>query len=705
MLEHQPTLSARHKGILEVEGLRFRDLDGDGVLSPYEDWRLSARERAVDLRKRLSREQKAGLMIIGSQYMAGSPWVGPDGGSPDLSHGVDGLNLVPKTEGGSFLRREDGYSRKHLLTGESLETPRLHASSAFRAIGERHQRRFIVRDNPSAADLAFWANELQELAEQSEFGIPVVLTSNTRNHVGSTTTLGVSEAGGVFSEWPGELGLAALMDEQLMLTFAETARREWRAAGLHKLYGYMADVPSEPRWSRFDGTLGEDPETVSRLIGALVRGFQGERLGPDSVALTIKHFPGGGVRTEGHDPHFVWGQTNDYPTEGSLEQYHLPPFRAAIAAGVASVMPYYSKPSNASTPQLSPELHAGGGQFEEVAFAYNEQFLTDLLRNRLGFQGYVNTDSGVLEGMAWGVEDLTLAQRWAKLVRAGSDLVGDELDPSTLLEAIESGQLEEHELDRSVQLLLEEMFTLGLFENPYVDVARAEAVSQDHATRALGAAAQRRSVTLLRNDRCLLPLPTDVPSVYVEVLARTGGVSETAELRTAVAARVGAARVVDDPAEAAMAILWVQPSISLFSDDKPGSDISMELGERGVDVARVLRIQEAVPTVLVLNLINPWVIADVEPSAAAVAATYGISPANLVAVLFGDDAPGGRLPLTVPRSDAVISASARDVPGMFAGVDYAYVDSAGAVYRYGFGIDVRSEHGAWCATGRRADRA
>lgn len=152
----------------------------------------------------------------------------------------------------------------------------------------------------------------------------------------------------MFSEWPGELGLAALRDPALVRRFAEVARREWRAAGLHKIYGYMADVPSEPRWSRFDGTLGEDPEHVAELIVEMVKGFQGEQLGADSVALTVKHFPGGGVRTDGHDPHFAWGQDNEYPTPGSLEKYQLPPFEAAVRAGVASVMPYYSKPLNSS---------------------------------------------------------------------------------------------------------------------------------------------------------------------------------------------------------------------------------------------------------------------------------------------------------------------------------------------------------------------
>lgn len=689
MIITQPRITSRSKPILEVDGLHFRDLDGDGTLTPYKDWRLTPRERAEDLTARLGAAEKAGLMIIGSHYMNGSPWVTDSGGMPNLLADPSVLTRQPTADdSGSYLRAEDGYARHQMITGEPLAEPRLHASSSRGAIQQRHQRRFIVRDNPSAGDLARWANELQELAEATPFGIPVVLVSNPRNHVGSAATLGVGEAGGVFSEWPGELGLAATHDDDLVRNFAEVARREWRASGLHKMYGYMADVPSEPRWSRFDGTLGEDPDAVGRSIVAMIRGFQGDSLGPDSVALTVKHFPGGGVRTDGHDPHFAWGQDNEYPTAGSLATYQLPPFRAAIDAGVASVMPYYSKPVNTSAGQLPADLRAGDEQFEEVAFAYNTALITGLLREHLGFTGYVNTDSGVLEGMAWGVQELTSVERWVKLVRAGSNVVSDELDPAVLLTAIESGALDESELDSSAILLLEEMFTLGLFENPYVDPAEAEAVAADPETRAVAEAAQRRSVTVLRNDQGLLPLSPDLSRVYVEAFARHGSDAVTASLRAAVTERLGAGALVDDPADADAAIVWVLPAISLFGgDDRPDTALTVGLVDRGIDVSRVQQIQAAAPTALVINFTNPWVIADVEPGAAAVTATFGISAQNLAAVLFGDDVPRGRLPLTVPRSEAAVAESPRDVPGMFCGPDYPYVDSAGSIYSYGHGID------------------
>ena len=356
-------------------------------------------------------------------------------------------------------------------------------------------------------------------------------------------------------------------------------------------------------------------------------------------------------------------------------------------------MPYYSKPVNTSAEQLPADLQAEDAQFEEVAFAYNRALITGLLREHLGFTGYVNTDSGVLDGMAWGVQELTSVERWVKLVRAGSNVVSDELDPTVLLAAIESGALDESELDSSVILLLEEMFTLGLFENPYVDPAEAEEVAADPETREVAEAAQRRSVTILRNDRNLLPLSRDVSSIYVEAFARHGSDAVTASLRAAVTEMLGEGRLVDDPAEADAAIVWLLPAISLFGgDDRPDTALTVGLVDRGIDVSRVQQIQAATPTALVVNFTNPWVITDVEPGAAAVAATYGISPQNLAAVLFGDDVPRGRLPLTVPRSEAAVADSPRDVPGMFCGPDYPYVDSAGSTYTHGYGVDVE---GAW----------
>ena len=667
----QPLIDARAKGTLTVDGLTFKDLDGDGRLAPYEDWRLEPAERAADLVSRMSVEEKAGLMIIGSHYMGDSP-------------------LAKNPTPGKLLNEDDSWAERHPISGAPFEKPVLSTSGARQGILERHQRYYIVRDNPEADRLAEWSNALQEIAEGSRLGIPVVLTSNPRNHVSvAPPTFGVTEAAGKFADFPGELGLAAMQDPVLARRFGDVCRRQWRAAGLHKMYGYMADLPTEPRWSRCNGTFGEDVQLVGEYVREVTLGMQGETLGSESLAATVKHFPGGGVRLDGHDPHFHWGQTNDYPTAGSLEKYHLPPFRAAVEAGAASIMPYYAKPVNSSAEVMPKHLwFSEAEQFEQVAFAFDDRIVASLLRDELGHTGYVNSDSGVIDAMPWGIEHLTEPQRFAKAVRAGVDIFSDMSDPAGLLAALaEDGAdgLTESDLDPACTRLLTEIFSLGLFENPYVDPGNALAVATDAQLRAFGDDTQRRSVTVLRNETGLLPLGGGV-KVYVDVQQRKDSAHVTGLLRAALAdAGVSVVGTVED---ADVAVLWLRPSIFLFTDDKEGQAISVDPADNGVDVDHVVEVENAVPTVLVVNITNPWLLREVEPDAAAVLATYEISAANLAAVLLGETAPQGRLPLTIPRSAQAVAASPRDVPGLDCGDDYPYVDRVGSVYSYGFGLSL-----------------
>lgn len=665
----QPELGSRTGRFIGQDGLRFRDLDGDGVLSPYEDWRLTPQQRAQDLVQRMSTEEKAGLMVIGSHY-------------PGTS------SFLPEPTG-DLLNQNDVWRSENPITGVPFAEPVLVTSSSENAIHLRHQRYLVVRDNLRPRELAAWTNAVQELAEASAHGIPAVFASNPRNHVALVAQFGVNESAGVFSEWPGELGLAALDDDGLMEDFGREIAREWRAGGIHKLYGYMADLASEPRWSRFNGTFGEDPQLISRYIGAVVRGMQGSTLSCESVATTIKHFPSGGVRLDGHDPHFAWGQTNEYPTAQALVEHHLPPFQAAIDAGAASIMPYYARPMNSSAAQLDQDLWQGPTtQFEEVAFAYNRTFLQDLLRERMGHQGYVNSDSGVIDAMMWGVEELSEAERFAAAVRAGTDIFSDMANPAQLLAAVTEGHLAASELDRPVERLLAEIFTLGLFENPYVCEDRAEEVIGNAEVWALGERAQRRSVTLLRHDDGILPLQLDRPlKLHVLVTGRTQIEKVQTQLEEAVGTVWPDAQLVSSPEEADLAIVWARPEIALFEDDREGHALSMDPRDNGVSVDRVREIEVAVPTVLVVNATNPWLLGEIEPGAAAVAVSFEIKPEHLLRSLAGEDGgPAGRLPFAFPASAAAVADSPRDVPGALLGEGYAYEDRDGARYVCGSGL-------------------
>src|SRR5690554_2281349 len=234
-------------------------------------------------------------------------------------------------------------------------------------------------------------------------------------------SVGLSVGETDFSVWPGELGLAAMRDFELTRTFADMARREWTAVGLRKGYMYMADLATEPRWQRVEGTFGEDPERAAACTEAIVLGFQGDTLGPASVALTTKHFPGGGAAYKGFDPHYTYGRNAVFP--GGQFDSNLLPFKAAIKAGTSSIMPYYSLPKDT--------------EYEEVAYAYNKGILRDLLRDELGFKGIINSDTGPIESMPWGVDSLSIGERYVKALEAGTNMFAGNADPTQLINTLQ----------------------------------------------------------------------------------------------------------------------------------------------------------------------------------------------------------------------------------------------------------------------------
>jgi beta-glucosidase len=287
--------------------------------------------------------------------------------------------------------------------GELLEGPSpFGGEGATRLVVDRRLNHFNIYSAPDARRLAEWQNSLQRLAETTRLGIPVTISSDPRHSFDENAV--VSWSSGSFSQWPEPIGLAATRDEELVRGFGEIARQEYRAVGIHLALHPMADVATEPRWARIGGTFGEDFELVGRLAAAYVRGFQGDELGPASVACMLKHFPGGGPQADGEDPHFPYGKDQVYP--GGRFDDHLGPFETVIAAGTAQVMPYYGRPV--------------GTELEPVGFGFNRQVITGLLRGRVGFDGVVCTDWGLVtdlpmpdgslwEAKAWGVEELDTA--------------------------------------------------------------------------------------------------------------------------------------------------------------------------------------------------------------------------------------------------------------------------------------------------------
>ncbi|TDZ34998.1 putative beta-glucosidase C [Colletotrichum trifolii] len=540
-------------------------------------------------------------------------------------------------------------------------------NSTDNMIGEKHMTHFnLVGDINDAKKVAEFVNLAQKRAQDTRLGIPITLSTDPRHHF--TENIGTGFQAGVFSQWPETLGLAALRDADLVKKFAEIAREEYMAVGIRSALHPQVDLSTEPRWSRLGNTWGENATLTSELLVAYIKGFQGEQLGPHSVTTVTKHFPGGGPMENGEDSHFTYGKNQTYP--GSNFDYHLIPFKAAIAAGARQMMPYYSRPI--------------GTEYEPVGFSFNKQIVTALLREELGFEGIVVTDWGlitdtVIRGQdmparAWGLENTTELQRAARILDAGCDQFGGEQRPELIVQLVREGTVTEGRIDVSVRRLLREKFLLGLFDNPFVDPeAAARVVGNDYFAR-LGKEAQRRAYTLLTNKEDTLPLRHVAADTkfYIEGFNAT-----FLEARNFT--------VVETPEEADYALLRLEAPY----EPRPGGfEASYHAGSleySDEEKERQAAIYAAVPTIVDVILDRPAVIPEIVESASAVFGSFGSGSEAFLDVVFGISAPEGKLPFDLPRSMQAVEDSHEDVP----------YDTKDPVFRFGHGLryaDLCSAH-------------
>lgn len=722
--------------LIQKDGLTFKDIDGSGTLSPVNDWRLPAARRAAAYVRQLTVEEKIAQLFVADWRMAKYPPSGPMAMKID-NPVQDETGILDETE----CDTETIFGKQHII-------------GTTKMLKEAFYRHVILRANATPTDLADWVNQVNAVCEECEHFLPMSATSNSRNENGEVV-FGMNDAFGVLATWPGTLGIAAAVKGtgriDIVDKFADTVRREWNACGMRKGYMYMADTVTDPRWQRTYGTFGEDPALISEIMHHLIPGIQGKPNGvaKDGVAVTTKHFPGGGARENGFDPHYAAGQWNVYATEGSLEAYHLPPFRAAVECGTSSIMPYYSKPAAAkSAPQKDP---AGGDiPMEPYGFACNKYFIDDLLRKQLGFTGYINSDSGITRNMAWGVEMLDVPERVGFAVNhAGVDIISGIFDIEAAREAYDRAHngyykthpvpegftadqlvLTDEALDRAVTRTLTEMFELGMVDDPYRDPEEAEKTVARPADWAEAAKVHRESVVLLKNDGTL-PLTDDKlagKTVYAEAFHKDPRLSEqsTARLRELLKDLT----LTDDPAKADYALLFVTPQSGAYFSATPGY-LELDLCEgktvHNVDeegrpapeiheettVTGMGRIAEIARTVHArggkvignLNISLAWQPGSLEPLCDALTAGFDTYPDATLDVMRGRFAPVGKLPLTLPRGDEVLAVNAdgvcispNDVPGYDKdkympdalkdenGKAYAYRDAAGRYYEYGFGL-------------------
>ena len=652
----QPQLGCRSAEILNIDGMQFKDLNKNKKLDKYEDWRLPTDARIQDLISQMTIAEKIGFMLISTTRMAGD--------------NVFEAN-APKSEITSGFNEKDLVRADNMFTRKPLPYPNLNASGTTKGVMERHLRHFILRANTPAKIMAEWANNLQTLCETSRLGIPAIVASNPRNHVTTDASVGLSVGVTAFSKWPGELGIAAMRDLKLTREFAEISAKEWCAVGLRKGYQYMADLATEPRWQRVEGTFGEDADLTSSIVREIVLGFQGTKLGLHSVALTTKHFPGGGPQQGGQDSHFEWGKNAHYP--GGMFEYHVKPFKAAIEAGTSAIMPYYSRPV--------------GKGFEEVGFSYNKAIIQDLLRGQLGFKGIINSDTGPIDMMPWGVENLTLHERYQKAVLAGVDIFSGTADPTLLLETVKKGMISESRINESIARLLKEKFDLGLFENPYVDASMAEKIVGNTEFQKKADIALRKSIVLLRNDAKLLPLPTisgqvsksgSKPKIFFESYYNNGR-SKTPISVIIPKVNKWNLEFVATKEEAEIVLLWLTPTAGgLFN--ATSEPIELSLSKNKVDIQHINDITSSKPTVLAINYPSPWVIDEIDKgNLKTVLATFGTTQDALLDVVSGIFNPTGKMPFTTPISRQAVLNNQSDVPGHMKPKGYA-------LFKFGEGL-------------------
>ena len=584
------------------------------MVEPYQDPSNSVENRVEDLLARLTVEDKAGLMFH---------------------------DIISMGPAGQLIGSDNPFGRP--ATETAIRDMRINH---FNLAGQ-------VDDVP---ELVAWHNRVQELARATGPGIPVTLSTDPRHAFSNNP--GTEALAGAFSQWPQSLGLAALGDVDLVQRYADIARQEYLAAGIRVALHPQIDLATEPRWARIGMTFGEDADLTSRLVTAYIRGFQGAELGATSVATMTKHFPGGGPQKDGEDPHFAYGREQVYP--GGQTEYHLKPFRAAIAAGTSQMMPYYGMPV--------------GTDWEEVGFAFSHGVITDLLRDELGFDGIVCTDWGLISdsvimgqpmpARAWGVEHLSELDRAQKVIDAGCDQFGGESRPELVVELVRSGRVSQDRIDQSVRRLLREKFALGLFDQPFLDVDRAVATIGRADFVAEGEAAQRAAIVRLTaadSGPAARPVGTD-QAVYIENIGST------------IAARLG--RVIDDPADADLAVLRLnapyEPRPGGFESFFHAGSLEFPAAERD----RILRICEEVPTIIVLFLDRPAVVPEIASAAAAFLVEFGARDEAVVDVLLGEAQARGRLPFDLPSSTKAVTESRSDVP----------YDTADALFRFGDGI-------------------
>lgn len=693
--------------IIEADGLPFKDFEGSGQLLPYEDWRLPAEERASDLASRLSIEEIAGLMLYSPQNWLPMP-SDTYGGLPFAESGMKPYDISD-----SQLKFLTADNVRHVLLGKV--------------------------ESPTTA--ARWNNRVQALCEGRGHGIPANNSSDPRHYATADAEFAAG-CGGKISLWSNMLGLAATFSPEMVEEFARVASHEYRLLGIATALSPQADLGTDPRWYRYSSTFGCEPRLVADLTRAYSDGFQSpDRQGwsSRSVNTMAKHWPGGGSGEGGRDAHYGNGKFAVYPG-GCYEQHKLPFLNGAFAlkggtAMSSAIMPYYTISYNQTNENVGNSFNRDiiTRQLRKEA-GYDGVVCTDWLIT------HDEVHPGIHSGKPWGVERMTEAVRHYKALMAGVDQFGgnDRIEP--VLEAYRMG-VEEHgvkwmreRMELSARRLLLNMFRTGLFENPYIDVTETERYVGCPKYMEQGYRQQLASVVMLKNHGSLLPL-TRRMKLFIPQRRAPEGPNYWRQILPERIYDPVARHIVErdfdiapDAASADAAVVFIESPHSYLmgydaTDVERGGNgyipISLQYADYTATDARehsiaggdpfeafvdrsyhgktahtinrcdmelVQRTREAIgkrPLIVVINMLNPMVMGEIEPLADAVLVGFDVQSQAFVDIIAGRYEPTARLPFQLPASMSAVERHCEDRPRDIE----CYRDADGNVYDFAFGLN------------------
>lgn len=707
--------------IIKQDGLPFKDLNKNGKLDKYEDWRLSVTERAKDLASKMTIDQIAGMMLY-SRHQS-----------------------IPAQERGMFAGT---YKDKTFSASGAKASDLSDQQIAF--LTKDNLRHVLITSVQNPVVSATWNNNVQQLVEGLGMGIPANNSSDPRNGANKDAEYNAG-SGGAISQWPEELGLAATFDPAITKLFGSIASKEYRALGITTALSPQIDLATEPRWNRFVGTFGEDPQLATDMARAYVDGFQTspkaiaayQGWGNLSVNAMVKHWPSGGPEEAGRDAHFAYGKFAVYP--GNQFQTHLRTFTEGafkLTGGTkkaSAVMPYYT---------ISYNQDKKNG--ENVGNGFSKYIITDLLRNKYGYDGVVCTDwlitanegekPDVFSGKSWGVEKLSIAQRHYKVLMAGVDQFGGNNDINPVLEAYQMGVKEHGEafmrqrFEQSAYRLLLNVFRVGLFENPYLDPKVSKAIVGQPEFMKAGYDAQLKSIVLLKNQNKTLPIQKG-KTVYVPKRTTPASINffgqpvpEKTEYPVNLELIKKYYTVTDDPTKADFGLVFIKSPVSggySRADREAGGNgympISLQLKDYTATDARahsiaagdpiidpsitdrtylgktsksnsypdlntILETKKAMkgkPVLVAVSLSNPMVFGEFEGQVDAILGEFGVQVEALLDIVSGKVEPSALLPMQMPANMSTVEKQMEDVPRDM----IPYKDSNGHIYDFGYGLN------------------